>query len=141
MNVKSDEQLDKPELIVAIAGIKERKVVLIKSKKHFGKWVLPAGHVELGESLKKAAKREFEEETGGQVKNLQFVCIHEAIFPKGFVRKAHFVIVLFKGEVVGDLAQKSSEASKVKLWPLKKAISSLQVEPHSRQMLESLNKL
>ncbi len=102
---------------------------------------MPAGHVELGESLEKAVKREFKEETGGKVKNLQFVYIHEAIFPKGFIRKAHFVIVLFKGEVVGDLAQKSSEASKVKLWPLKEAISSPEVEPHSRQMLESLNKL
>ena len=42
----------------------EGKILLIKSYKWTGKYVISGGHIELGESIEQALKREVKEETG-----------------------------------------------------------------------------
>lgn len=130
--------MDLPEIIVAIAGLKNDEVLFIKTKTHKGKWVLPGGNLEYGEKLDSAAKREFKEETGADIEDLEFVGVHEAIFPKDFERKAHFVILLFKGKVIGSPSCQTDEAVEVKFWNLKEALNSLQAEIHTKHMLKKL---
>ena len=62
---------------VAVIIKKEGKILLGKRlvKAGYGSWGLPGGHLEYGESLVDAAKRELLEETGLTVKNLEFINI------------------------------------------------------------------
>ena len=56
-------------------------------------WLLPAGHVELGESPLAAAMREFQEETGGTVKaaSARLVGVNRIAIPENLLKqeKAH----------------------------------------------------
>lgn len=71
------------------------KVLLMKSHKWRGKYYVPGGHIELGERMKDALKREVKEETGLNIYNLEFIRIGEFIFEKGFWKKRHFIFFDF----------------------------------------------
>ena len=43
--------------------VKNEKILMIKAKQH-GKWELPGGGIELGETIKEGLEREVYEETG-----------------------------------------------------------------------------
>ena len=67
------------------------RLFLMKSHKWVGKWVIPGGHVDLGERIEDAVKREVKEETNLDVYDLEFVCWQEFIHGDGFWRKKHFI--------------------------------------------------
>jgi len=57
---------DNPLPVVSAVVLKERNILLVKRRfePHQGKWCLPSGFAETGESTQSAAIRELEEETG-----------------------------------------------------------------------------
>ena len=61
----------------SVVAKKDNKVLLIKEKKDVakGKYGLPGGKLETGETIIECAEREFNEETGGQVHDLQLIAI------------------------------------------------------------------
>ncbi len=72
---------------------RKRELLLVVSKKWPGLYSVPGGHIEVGESIERAVRRETREETGlnvafGRVLNLQ-----EVIYPKAYHRKAHFIFI------------------------------------------------
>src|SRR3989338_10893667 len=69
----------------------EGKIFLMKSPKWKGKYVIPGGHIELGESMEEALHREIKEETGLDIHDLHFLCFHEFIFDDAFAKKKHFI--------------------------------------------------
>lgn len=75
----------------ALVFNKEGKLLLIKSHKWRNKYTMPGGHVELGESLEKALKREIKEETGLTIGDIRFICFQEFIYGKEFWKKKHFI--------------------------------------------------
>ena len=70
---------------------KDDKLLLVKSPKWGEEWMVPGGHVELGETVLDCAVREVKEEVGLDVKPEGVLVIAEDIFPKDFHRKAHFI--------------------------------------------------
>jgi len=66
---------DKFPVGVNIFVVKDGKLLLEKRKNVYGAgtWGLPAGHLEFGEDIEKAAARELEEETGIRAKEFTFV--------------------------------------------------------------------
>jgi len=52
------------------------QVLLVSSSKHRGKWILPGGGVEAGESFETAALREANEEAGVQGRALRLLTLH-----------------------------------------------------------------
>lgn len=70
---------------VGVGGIvfQDDRVLLVKRGKEpgLGKWSIPGGAVDLGETVKSALQREIEEETGLLVEVLDLVEIFERIIP------------------------------------------------------------
>lgn len=92
----------------------ENRILMIRRSDppHSGKWALPGGHLEFGESLEKAAIRETREETGLRVwinRTLGFknVLIRE---PSG---RYHVVLFCFEGVVGGGKLKKGRDVRDV----------------------------
>ena len=67
------------------------EVLLIKSHKWGDKYLIPGGHIEAGETIFQAAKREGEEETGLKLEPQYCVNIGELIYDPDYHRKAHLI--------------------------------------------------
>jgi 8-oxo-dGTP diphosphatase len=85
-------------------------VLLIRRGKepHYGRWMVPGGTLEWGESLEQAAVREVREETGVEIEIETFVEIIEAITPgdSGF----HYVIMDYAARLVSGEPAAGSDA-------------------------------
>ena len=55
----------------------EGKIFLMKSHKWHGQYVVPGGHIELGETIEEALKREVKEETDLDVHDVEFLVFQE----------------------------------------------------------------
>lgn len=74
-----------------IVNKKDGKILLIKSHKWGDQYLLPGGHIEPGETIFDAVKREGEEETGLRLKPTYCVNAGELIHDPTFYRKAHLI--------------------------------------------------
>ena len=112
---------DKPVVGVGAVIIKEGKIALIKrgNEPSRGKWTIPGGLVELGESPDRAVVRETKEETGLDVDNptLMDVVSNVDLDEKGKV-KYHYVIIDYLVHVKAGTAQASSDAVELRWAPL-----------------------
>lgn len=97
----SQEQVYPEPTVGALIVNKEGKILLAKSHKWFDKYTLPGGHIELGETMEDAVKREVKEEVGLEVEVVEFLAMQEAIYAKEFHKQRHFIFFDFLCKV-GD---------------------------------------
>lgn len=101
-----EENAEYPRGVEVVAAVlilnDEGKLLLAQSPKWGETYVIPGGHVESGELLMAAAKREGEEETGLQLEPLYCVNIGEMIADPDYHRKAHFIFIHFVCKALSD---------------------------------------
>jgi mutator protein MutT len=97
--------------------IHEGRVLLIRRGKEplKGRWVVPGGTVELGETLEDALVREIQEETGLVVRPLEVVTVFDRIDRVGDDVRYHYVIVDYLCEYVSGTPRAASDAEEVAL--------------------------
>jgi mutator protein MutT len=97
---------------VGAVVVHEGRVLLVRRGKDplRGRWVVPGGSVELGESLEQAVVREVREETGLQVRPREVVAVFDRIEREGAGVRYHFVIVDFLCDFVGGTLAAASDA-------------------------------
>ena len=73
----------------------EGKMLLVKSHKWGDRYTIAGGHVEVGETLVEALKREIMEEVGLKICDVRLLMTQEAIFSPEFYRRRHFIFFDF----------------------------------------------
>lgn len=126
-----------PRLAVSAVVWRSGRILLIKraSEPCRGKWALPGGKVEYGESLAHAARREIAEEVGIEVALTAPRSIVEIICPEeGY----HFVIVVFDAEYRrGEPAPQPGEVEEY-MWARPGDALSLDLTVSTRRVVEAL---
>jgi nucleoside triphosphatase len=96
------EQVYPEPTVGAIILNKEGKMLLVKSSKWFDKFVIPGGHIELGERMVDAVKREIKEEIGLDIEVIEMLEIQEAVFNPEFAKRKHFIFIDFLAKCKND---------------------------------------
>jgi nucleoside triphosphatase len=117
----------------------EGRLLLVKTHKWKGKYTIPGGHVEMGESLQDALKREIQEETSLELIRADFLCFQEFIYDDSFYEKRHFIFFDFICQVKDGKVQLNSEAQEY-IWVDLNEVFSYPIDDYLRFALEQYQK-
>ncbi len=128
-----------PFIGVGALIVKDGRYLLIKRGKEpgKGKWSIPGGKVELGETLAEAIKREVLEECGIQIEIEKIFNIMDRILKdKDGKIKYHFVLIDYKAQYISGKARAYSDADDMK-WVTAAEMSELDMNPETREIILS----
>ena len=92
------------------------KILLIKSHKWGDKYLIPGGHIEIGETIFETAEREGKEETGLELSAQNCVNIGELIYHPDYHRKAHLIYFHIVCKVVSGEVSLDGRELKEFIW-------------------------
>jgi ADP-ribose pyrophosphatase YjhB (NUDIX family) len=100
-----------PKVVVGCIPEKEEKILLCRRaiEPRSGKWTLPAGYLENGETVAQGAERETYEEAGANI---------EIFAPYALFNICHVnqIYLIFRGRLIDDEIKAGSESSEVRLF-------------------------
>lgn len=113
----------------------EGKLLLMKSHKWSDLHVVPGGHVEIGETIVEALKREVKEETNLDVVDPEFICFWEFIQGEEFHEKKHMIFLNHKVTAINSDIILNNEGQEY-LWVSPKDALKLPLEHYTRMTIE-----
>ena len=109
---------------------REGKLFLMKSHKWKGRYCLPGGHVELGERLVEAVKREVKEETNLDICDIEFICFQEFVYDEQFWEPSHFLFFDYACRTEATDVRLNAEAEEY-VWVTLEETQKLPVEHYT----------
>ena len=108
---------DRPSVGVGAVVIHDGRVLLIRRGKEplRGRWVIPGGTVEAGETLHEALVREVREETGLAVRPTEVVLVFDRILRDDGELRYHYVIIDYLCEYLSGTPRAATDAEDVAL--------------------------
>jgi nucleoside triphosphatase len=113
------------------------EMLLLKSHKWPGKYVVPGGHVELGERIEEAAVREAKEETGLDIFDFEFINFQQFVYDPSFWKRRHFIFFDYACRTESAEVQLNDEAEEHVWVPLEAAVE-LPLDSYTRTSIEIL---
>jgi nucleoside triphosphatase len=111
------------------------QILLVKSNKWKNRFSLPGGHVELGETVKEALKREVKEEISLEIELIRFLQFQEAIYSQEFYKPKHFIFLDFLCKArITDVKVDNIEIQDV-VWVDPGKALEMNVEPFTRRTI------
>lgn len=132
----SDKKFPEPVVGVLVENPKG-EVLLIRSHKWNNKYVMPGGHIEVGEKMEDAARREILEETGLSIKDIKFVTFFEFIQEDSFYKSKHFIFFNFSAKTEDTEVTLNDEAQEY-IWVIPKDALNLPLENYTRKTIEMI---
>jgi 8-oxo-dGTP diphosphatase len=146
MTPENDEQGESrtypehPLVGVGAVIVKDGKFLLVKRafEPSAGKWSVPGGLVEVGESLAEACIRETEEETGLKVEVLELINVFDMIDRDDAGRvRYHYVLIDFLVKPVGGEEKPSHESTDMR-WVSRDDMRQMDMTRTARRAIEEL---
>ncbi len=130
-----------PLLGVGAVVVEQGRVLLVRrgNEPMKGRWSLPGGLLELGESLTAGVVREVREETGLDVEVVELIELLDRIHREGPRVRYHYVIADYLCRVVGGELLAASDADQVR-WVERSewnSPSALQLDPIAARVIEA----
>jgi nucleoside triphosphatase len=116
---------------------KANEMLLLKSHKFPGKYVVPGGHVELGERIEEAAVREAKEETGLDIYDLKFVNFQQFIYDPSFWKRRHFIFFDYLCRTDSLEVRLNDEAQEY-FWVKLESALALPLDEYTRTSVEKI---
>lgn len=110
------------------------KLFLMKSHKWYGKYVVPGGHIELGETLREALQREVKEETNLDVNEIEFLCHQEFIYDPNFWKHRHYIFFDFTCRATSTEVILNNEAQSY-IWVDPETALEMEIEPFTERAI------
>ncbi len=131
---------DFPQVGVGAVVFKNQKVLLVKRSRppSQGKWSIPGGRLEFGETLQEAAEREIHEETGVVIRASKPVYIFDVVDrdTAGAIR-FHYVIVDLAADYISGDPAANDDALDAR-WVSAHELGTLEVSDSTAQLLREL---
>jgi 8-oxo-dGTP diphosphatase len=126
-----------PSVGVGGVVVRDGSVLLIRRGKEplHGRWVVPGGTVELGETLEEALVREMEEETGLVVEPIEVLTVFDRIQRAGDRVVYHYVIVDFLCRWRSGEAKAASDALEV-AWARPDDLKHFDLPPKALEVVQ-----
>ena len=131
----TEQQFPEPTVGVFIFNQKG-EILLLESHKWPGAYVVPGGHVELGERLEETAVRETKEETGLDIYDLEFINFQQFIYDPAFWKQRHFIFFDFAAKQTDTDVVLNDEAQAY-IWIEPKAALELELDAYTRTSVEA----
>ena len=130
----ASQQFPEPTVGALIVNPKG-EIFLMKSNKWRNKYVIPGGHIEIGEKMEGALKREIKEETGLVIYDIKFLLFQEFIFDKIFWKKRHFIFFDFVAKTISSKIKLNREGQEY-IWVTPQKVLRLPVEPYTINVIK-----
>ncbi len=127
-----------PIVAVAAVIIEANRVLVIKRAKEpsKGKWSIPGGMVELGETVREALKREAKEECGIEIEVLELVqVVDNIIYDESSRVKYHYILIGFLAGYETGRLKSASDISDAK-WVERDELNDLDLTIGARKVIE-----
>ena len=133
MSEDADRHPDRDYLESTVGALifnKNGELFLMRSPKWSGLYCLPGGHIEWGETIVEAVRREVKEETNLDVEDLRFHSIQEAIESERYYQNKHFIFIDFVCSAVSDEVVLNEEGTEY-AWVDPGDIDRYEIEPYT----------
>ena len=117
----------------------EGKLLLVRSHKFHDKYVVPGGHIEVGEKMTDALIREAKEETGLDIYDLEFIFFQEFIQDKSFWKNMHFIFFDFACKTDSSEVTLNEEAQSY-VWVTLEEALALPIDSYTGNAIRELMK-
>ncbi len=125
-----------PEPIVGALIINpDNNILLIKSYQWHNLLVIPGGHIEIGESIEHALRREVREETGLEIFDIEFLGFQEYIKGRDYWEDKHFIFLDFACRTDSTNVLLNSEAESY-IWVSFEQSLTLRIEQHTKIVIK-----
>lgn len=129
---------EQPMVGVGAVVLRDGRLLMVKRSREpsKGKWSIPGGKLELGETLRQAARREVLEECGIEVEMEDVVSATETILrdEAGNIRY-HFVLVDLSGKYISGEPKAQSDAAECR-WVAPEELAGFDMPPTLQEMLK-----
>ena len=112
------------------------RLFLMRSHKWADKYVVPGGHVELGETLEAALRREVLEETGLTISEITFVGVQEFVYDPAFWQPRHFLFFDYACRTGSTQVRLNDEAEEY-MWVTIDEALGLPIEPYTEKAIRT----
>ncbi len=112
------------------------EVLLCHSKKWRDYYTIPGGHIELGERIEEALKREVKEEVGLDVEPVRLLLMQEAIYSEQFHKRRHFIFLDFLCKSKSNEVQVDNQEIQSYFWVKPRKALKMRVDTFTKRLLE-----